>query len=534
MAAELRCAAGGGAAREVCENGLWVAAEACADGEVCNRSTDVAAGTCSSLFELCRGHADEPVCVGGEMHFCNADAVSTRSEDCGSERLCQQGLAAGACPPCLIDAFHCEARQLQRCKPDGSGYMDVMLCDTPELCNETSGACTASACLPGDKTCNGNELLQCKTDQSGYEHSADCMAGLCDMVGKQCDTCVPAAKICNAAGTGVRECTSTGQGYTDTACDAAKSHCIGNGTCVECSAPAHCTTAGRTNCVSNVCRPCASPCPVGNNCSLASDCASGICTSGKCRPSCSGSCALGAACVAANDCSSNECTSSKCTKTCGAVTITTQGDYDANKDCTRINGNLLIAHNSPVLNPEFANLTTVTGAVSVTYSSGLSPVTGIRLPLVQTIGGDVVLSGSKVQTINWPQLTSIGGQVQLISMGDLTSVEMIRLTSIGAPVQLTLDPVLTRVDMRALRTVNGYYNLALTPKVNAARFDAVQTVSGSVQLQDLKFVSYSSVQPLWEAGTRADAPQYVGCCISGIGITQSGCMGVTIFSEECM
>jgi hypothetical protein len=360
------------------------------------------------------------------------------------------------------------------------------------------------------------------------------MPGLCDLVGKQCDSCVPAAKICNTTANGVRECTGDGQGYTDTACEAAKSHCIGNGTCVECSTAAHCTTAGRTNCVTNVCRPCSSPCPVGNNCSLASDCASGICTSGKCRPACSGSCAIGAACVAANDCSSNECTSSKCAKTCPAVTITTQADYDANKDCTRINGNLIVAHNSAVLNPEFLNLTAVTGAVSITYSGGFNPVTGIRLPAVQTIDGDVVLSGTKIAQINWPQLTTIGGQLALISIGDLTTIDMIRLTSIGGPVQISLDPIVTRVDMRALRTVSGFFNLFQSPKVNTARFDVVQTVNGVVNLSDLMWVSYSAVQRLWEAGNRMEPPAYVGCCISGIGITQSNCGDINIFSPECM
>jgi hypothetical protein len=533
--AALRCTAAGGSARELCENGFWVATDACADGEICNRSADVAAGTCSTLFELCSGHANEPVCVGADMHFCDADGVSTRFESCGSERLCQQGLPAGACPACLIDAYHCEGRQLQRCKADGTGYMDAMLCDTPELCNATSGACTASACLPGDKTCSGNELLQCKTDQSGYEHSADCMAGLCDMVGKQCDVCVPAAKICNASANGVRECTTNGQGYTDSACEATKSHCIGNGTCVECSAPAHCTTAGRTNCVSNVCRPCASPCPVGNNCSLASDCATSICTSGKCRPACSGSCALGAACVAANDCASNECTAGKCSKTCGAVTLTTQGDYDANKDCTRINGNLTISWNTTVVNPEFANLTAVTGTVGVTYSGGnFNPTTGIRLPVLQTIGGDVVITGTRITTVNWPQLTSIGGQLASLQMPEMTSFETIRLTSIGGAVQFTFCPVLTRLDMRALRTSGEYYNIVSNPKLNTTRFDAIQDVVGAVNLQDLMFLNYNSVKTFWEAGNRSEPPSFIGCCIAGAGIAQFGCEDINIFSPVCM
>jgi hypothetical protein len=119
-------------------------------------------------------------------------------------------------------------------------------------------------------------------------------------------------------------------------------------------------------------------------------------------------------------------------------------------------------------------------------------------------------------------------------MPEMTSFETIRLTSIGGAVQFTFCPVLTRLDMRALRTSGEYYNIVGNPKLNTTRFDAIQDVVGAVNLQDLMFLNYNSVKALWEAGNRSEPPSFVGCCIAGAGIAQSGCEDINIFSPVCM
>jgi hypothetical protein len=578
----LRCAGSGSPAREVCQDGRWTATEACPEGEVCNGSASAEAGTCSSLLELCMGHAGEPVCLGADMHFCSADSISVRVEDCGSERLCQAGLAAGGCALCLAGAHHCDGAQLRRCAPDGNSYVDVEQCETPELCNESSGACTDAACLAGDKTCSGDQLRQCNSDQSGYEDLEPCGTGLCDEVAGECDVCVPGSRLCNAGNDGYRTCTSDGQGYMDFDCGTNTPNCVGNGTCVECTGPEQCDepnpcrvaacnagTCGSTDrpsgactlggggagvcssgscvectsddnpcpgdrayCVDETCRPCDGPCPVGVACTLSGDCASGLCD-GTCRPACSGTCAIGAACSDGGDCASGECTDGICSKTCGSVTLASQDDYDAVEDCTTIDGDLIIAWNSPVKDPLFANLTTITGDVGPTYSSGTNSMTGLRLPAVETIGGTVTLTATDVATIDWPELTSIGGDLAVVQALELTRFAAPELTSIGGPVQFTLDPKLTRLDMRALETVDGFFNIIQSPKLDTAYFDAVQTVNGSCSLGDLLFVSYGAVEPLWQASDQSADPGAIGCCVAGTGVTTINCNGITIFSPEC-
>jgi hypothetical protein len=562
---ELRCVGGGSPAREQCMAGAWVEAESCADTEVCNGSEDVEPGTCSSLFELCVGHADEAVCVGADMHFCNADALSVRVETCGSERLCEAGVTAGACPMCLADTFSCEGRQLRKCAASGNAWMDDMLCATPELCNATSGACTAAACLPGDKTCSGDVLQQCKADQSGYEPlPPTCGAGLCDAVGKQCDVCVPSSKICDAQNDGSRTCNTDGQGYTDAPCDPLTPHCTGNGTCVQCTTPTQCTetnqcktatcntgtgscgsqnrtgsctltgggggvcstgncvqctsgsncSAGRTFCVSNVCRPCASPCPVGNTCSMASDCASGICTSGRCRPACTGSCPVGNECAVAADCASNECTSGRCAKTCGNVVLDSQmSSYTDSRDCTQI-ANLTINFDSAVLDPEFAQLTRVTGAVTAATSGGFHPMTGLRMPLLRSIGGALRITASNTRSISWPEITSIGDEIAAILMPQLTTFSMPKLQTIGGPVQIQMSDTMKVVDLRALTTAGDFFVVANMKNLTTARFDAIDSVQGNVALDGLYRVSWTAVKPLYDARQSGEDPLHIGCCVS--------------------
>lgn len=208
-------------------------------------------------------------------------------------------------------------------------------------------------------------------------------------------------------------------------------------------------------------------------------------------------------------------------------------DYTNNAECTKINGNLVIAHNSANKDPLFSKLTSVTGDVGVTYSSGTNTMTGLRLPAIKTIGGGVTLTATNVATINWPELTSIGGQLSCINMADLTSFETPKLTSIGDSVQFTFDGQLTRIDMRALRTVGSFFNILFLDELDTAYFNMVQDVDGSVNLSGLMHISYSALQPLWNAGDRSEQPQQIGCCLAGTGVTQSNCGDINIFSPDC-
>jgi len=127
--------------------------------------------------------------------------------------------------------------------------------------------------------------------------------------------CKPADVSCSP------EC-NLGQACT-AATDCASGVCTGGFCAVPACSP-NCVNGtdcgGSTDCASKFCNngtcaaaTCAPSCNDGQPCGAATDCASGICTAGACvAPACKPNCAAGAVCGANGDCTSGTCTNGRC------------------------------------------------------------------------------------------------------------------------------------------------------------------------------------------------------------------------------
>lgn len=270
-AAALRCAAG--AAREVCMNGIWQAGEPCPRDTVC--TTDDPA-RCPSLLAACVGNLGKSVCTGSAMQHCNDRGLSTGTETCQSERLCQLGLDKGHCLKCAPGSFKCTGAKLEKCSDDGEQWLASQTCTTAALCNETAGACTSAACSASQKRCTGDTLERCNAGATGFELDTMCMPALCDQVGQQCDICLPKSRSC-ASTSSYRLCVDSGQSYTTAACPSTTPYCTGSGSCTACLNDAHCADPGEcrsATCSAGACVP--SNDRISTSCKLASG-GSGLC-----------------------------------------------------------------------------------------------------------------------------------------------------------------------------------------------------------------------------------------------------------------
>jgi hypothetical protein len=302
----IRCTESGTALRQRCTDGAWVEHDVCQEGSVCDEAKG--RGACRELAALCVGNAGKPVCEREKMHFCDEEAGISRTETCKSERHCTQGRTAGRCPECLPGEYRCVAEKLEVCADDGSAFRTSQTCASAALCNEAAGACTSAPCRSDAAMCVGDELRTCKADESGFNPGTQCMPGLCDAVGKQCDNCQP-GKSC--AGNSVLSCSADGQMLTMQACAAPRPVCAGEGLCVECTAASPCAQPADA-CKSASCDVARGMCSVINRPS-GSTCPGGRCNEG-------GRCV---GCLTASDCprSQQECVEATCGAggTCGTA-----------------------------------------------------------------------------------------------------------------------------------------------------------------------------------------------------------------------
>ena len=344
----LRCNAGGGGLRDLCEGGVWVAGPACDTGEICNGTVEPAG--CTATSEICRGHADEAVCDAGIMHLCNADGVSESQQDCTSEALCLAGVATRTCAMCRPGSDRrCVDTRLERCNADGTGYELGKECATAALCNEVADDCTTAACSPTRKACNGRTLQRCNADQTALEFDATCDSeDLCDEANGECDICSPGALSCAGDGTTKRTCNTSGQGYDDVSCtgNAAGNYCS-TGACVPCLQADQCPTP-LTKCRKKNCTATGSCSPVfadAHTACTVTGSTAGVCNAG-------GSCVY---CIDTSDCPNTSpfCTASGCVQcrtkddcnpgpfvicdagTCGIGPGCGNGRIDFGEDCER-------------------------------------------------------------------------------------------------------------------------------------------------------------------------------------------------------
>ena len=298
-------------ADEPCANGSHDAGEAdvdcggscstpCADGSSCSAASDCASGVCGS-----GGVCAAPTCSDG-VH--NGDETDVDCGGAGCASKCADGLACSVASDCTSGVC-------------GSG-----------------GVCTAPTCSDsvhnGDETdvdCGASCGSTCSVGATCASDS-DCATAVCDGVSTTCSSPVCGDSVC-----------ATGGGETCASCPADCGDCA----TPTCSDGIHNGDETDVDCGGS----CAETCADGSTCSVASDCASGVCGSGGvcAAPTCSdgvhngdetdvdcggarcgSTCSVGATCASGDDCTTAVCTGNS---VCGAAACGDGVCSDASETC---------------------------------------------------------------------------------------------------------------------------------------------------------------------------------------------------------
>jgi hypothetical protein len=194
----------------------WTRVEDCQSSALCTTP-----GTCTP--PACK--AREVRCDGAVPQRCRADLTGWEDlGECLSAAHCSldadkcDGEQAPCCltAPCEPGELRCNAKDVQRCRPDQTDLDLVETCATPALCTQslatcsadpTSCHCTPPACDAGSTRCTGNALERCNADQTGFEFVETCdNAALCELGRTRTPlSCQPAACAVGAFG-----CTAEG------------------------------------------------------------------------------------------------------------------------------------------------------------------------------------------------------------------------------------------------------------------------------------------------------------------------------------
>jgi hypothetical protein len=233
--------------------------ETCSSGRNAFEKVEVcAAGRCDAALLRCRDcEAPQRDCLGSTPRECDAKGAWVPQTPCSDATpICRDGACvSGLCVP---GEWRCLGDTLQRCDKTASGFVDVLkcaagLCDpsgecdectpgartcvglTPRTCDATGhwssgascagatavcrdGACRATYCDSAEHRCTADTLERCNASLTAFEKVADCDAGLCDSVGKECDACKSGARRCNAGAP--ETCDSVGHWTAGTLCTA--------------------------------------------------------------------------------------------------------------------------------------------------------------------------------------------------------------------------------------------------------------------------------------------------------------------------
>ena len=180
-------------------------------------------------------------CNGAKLVTCKADGTGITETPC--EFGCDPNKSPIACATaaCNVGDKRCSptnAKQVQTCKPDRTGWLDGTVC--PDSC--TNGSCGGTAgCTPGEEFCYQNvdfhrdEIDLCKADGTWEIANEVCTAGSCvDKGGTpklfECGTCWKGERSCS--GEDVMECTAPATGATKLFTCTGITTCVG-GACGE-------------------------------------------------------------------------------------------------------------------------------------------------------------------------------------------------------------------------------------------------------------------------------------------------------------
>lgn len=206
-----------GATPRVCNADLtgWTDQPACESAAHCSTEpAECPDGAPCCLVEPCE--AGELRCNEGRLEECQEGLAGwTARSTCGTQELCQAGLAAcsanpAACacqePECNDGDTRCSDAGLEICNRGRTGWDPLGACGTPELCELgralSPPRCQPPACASGDFVCEGSVLRACREDLTDYEDSDTCIgAGFCNAGAGQCDPapCEPGERSCNGA-----------------------------------------------------------------------------------------------------------------------------------------------------------------------------------------------------------------------------------------------------------------------------------------------------------------------------------------------
>jgi expansin len=245
--------------------------------------------------------------TGDSLETCNSAGTGFDVSTCDGDNVC----LAGACRPltCTPGETLCLGSEIHACNADRKSTSLITTCAAGQTCRPTTKVCEPLVCNPLEGACNGNRVTRCDATGFGYDFSVNtdcgaqaCSAGVCrdpesivqpgpldpnqpiitppTQVSQACT-----ANQISCVGNSLNTCNAQGTGITAQAC--------GTGTCNATTVPPSCVAApkctpGAVSCEgANTIGTCAADgsavtttrCPDGSNCT-----GTGQCTPVRCNP----------------------------------------------------------------------------------------------------------------------------------------------------------------------------------------------------------------------------------------------------------
>jgi len=229
------CAAGN-TPRSCDATGHWVSLTPCATPTPLCKAGICSPGTCT---------ASEYRCTVDTLEICNSTF-----DGFDPVKVCPPGLcdATGKeCDDCKPGAADCVGSTPRACDSSGHWKSLTACSGSTPVCK--AGVCGTGLCSSGEYRCNVDTLEICNSTYTGFDPVKVCGAGLCDVVGKECDDCKSGDTTCSGATP--RACDTTGHWKDLTPCSGGTPYCVGG----VCTASAPTTTVTFPSTISTLTRP---------------------------------------------------------------------------------------------------------------------------------------------------------------------------------------------------------------------------------------------------------------------------------------